>query len=277
MAEITAALVKSLRDRTKLPMMKCKAALQETGGDIEAAIEKLRKEGEKFSESRGDRETSSGRIEVYASVAEGVGAMVEFQCESDPVTKNDAFRQLTADLVKQLAKGPGAATPEELLSQPSPSRPGETLKDQVNELTNQIREVFRLARIVRIDEPCGGYAHHDGRSAVLVVVEGGNDELAKEVGMQVVAMRPDVVRIEDLDPEVVAKEREILAAASRKEGKPENIIEKMVEGRLRNFYAERVLNEQPFVKDNAITVGKMAQQNGMTIKKFIHWTLGGND
>lgn len=276
MAEITAALVKSLRDRTKLPMMKCKAALEKTGGDIDAAIEELRKEGEKFSESRGDRETSSGRIEVYASVAEGVGAMIELQCESDPVTKNESFRQLTADLVKQLAKGPGASTPEELLAQPSPSRPGETLKDQLTELTNQIREVFRLSRIVRIDQPCGGYAHHDGRSAVLVVVEGGNDELAKEIGMQVVAMRPDVVRIEDLDPEVVAKEREILAAASRKEGKPENIIEKMVEGRLRNFYAERVLNEQPFVKDSGVTVGKMAQQNGMTIKQFIHWTLGGN-
>ena len=277
MAEISAAAVKSLRDRTKLPMMKCKAALEQAGGDEEAAVELLRKEGEKFSESRGDRETSSGRIEVYASVSEGVGAIVEFQCESDPVTKNDAFRQLTADLAKQLATGPGAATPDELLSQPSPSRPGQTLKDQMNELTNQIREVFRLARILRIDEPCGGYAHHDGRSAVLVVVEGGNDEIAKDVGMQVVAMRPDVVSIEELDPAVVAKEREILAAASRKEGKPENIIEKMVEGRLRNFYAERVLNEQPFVKDNSITVGKMAAQHGMKIKKFVHWTLGGTD
>jgi elongation factor Ts len=276
MAEITAALVKSLRDRTKLPMMKCKAALEKTGGDIDAAIEELRKEGEKFSATRGDRETSSGRIEIYASVAEGVGAMIELQCESDPVTKNEAFRQLTADLVKQLAKGPGAATPEELLAQPSPSRNGETLNDQLIELTNQIREVFRLSRIVRINGPCGGYAHHDGRSAVLVEVEGGNDELAKEIGMQVVAMKPDVVRIEDLDPEVVAKEREILAAASRNEGKPENIIEKMVEGRLRNFYAERVLNEQPFVKDSAVTVGKFAQQNGMTIKQFIHWSLGGN-
>ena len=275
MAEISAAAVKSLRDRTKLPMMKCKAALQQTGGDEEAAIEMLRKEGEKFSESRDDRETSSGKVEIYASVADGVGAMIEFQCESDPVTKNDAFKQLTVDLAKQLATGPGAATPEDLLNQPSPSRPGQTLKDQVTELTNQIREVFRLARILRIDEPCGGYAHHDGRSAVLVVVEGGNDELAKDVGMQVVAMRPDVVNIADLDPAVVAKEREILAAASRKEGKPENIIEKMVEGRLRNFYAERVLVEQPFVKDSAVTVGKMAKQNGMTIKKFIHWTLGG--
>ncbi len=275
MAEISAAAVKSLRERTKLPMMKCKAALELTGGDEEAAIEHLRKEGEKFSESRGDRETSSGKIEIYASVSGGVGAMIEFQCESDPVTKNAAFRQLTADLAKQLATGPGASTPEELLSQPSPSRPGESLKDQVTELTNQIREVFRLARILRVDKPCGGYVHHDGRSGVLVVVEGGSDDLAKEVGMQIVAMRPDVVNIADLDPAVVEKEREILAAASRKEGKPENIIDKMVEGRLRNFYAERVLNEQPFVKDSAVTVGKMAKQNGMEIKQFFHWTLGG--
>ncbi len=274
MAGVSAAAVKSLRERTKLPLMKCKQALEQSGGDEDAAVEMLRKEGEKFSESRGERETSSGRIEIYAGIAEGVGAMVEFRCESDPVTKNDAFRQLTSDLVKQLATGPGAETPEDLLGQASPSRSGQTLRDQMNELTNQIREVFRLARIVRIDAPCGGYVHHNGANAVLVQVEGGNEEAVKDVGMQVVAMNPIAVSIEDLDPALVEKEREILTEMSRKEGKPENIIGKMVDGRMRNFYAERVLNEQVFVKDNDKTVGEFAAENGMKIVKFIHWEIG---
>jgi elongation factor Ts len=121
MAEITAAAVKALRDRTQLPMMKCKQALIESGGDQDAAVEMLRKEGEKFSESRGDRETSAGRVEIFADMSAGAGAIIELQCESDPVAKNDEFRQLCKDVAKQLATGPGAATAEELLDQPSPS------------------------------------------------------------------------------------------------------------------------------------------------------------
>jgi elongation factor Ts len=276
MPEITAAAVKSLRERTNLPMMKCKEALTKAGGDADKAVEILRKEGEKFRESRGERETSFGRIEICASLAKGRGAMIELQCESAPVAGNENFRKLAADLAQQLAEGPGAKTPEELLKQPSPSRKGMTLQNQFDELTNQIREVFRLARIVRVNSPSGGYAHHDGSKGVLIEVQGGsNDELVKEFGMQIVAMRPDVVAIEDLDPAVVAKEKEILSEAARKEGKPENIIDKMVEGRLRNFYAERVLNEQPFVKDDKTTVGKLAKSAGMKIVRFHYWVLGG--
>jgi len=276
MPEVTAAAVKSLRDRTKLPMMKCKEALNASGGDEAAAIEWLRKEGAKFAVGRGERETAFGRLEIQASLVSGVGAMIELQCESAPVAGSEGFRQLATDLAQQLANGPGAATPEELLAQKSPSRPGQTLQDQFNELTNQIREVFRLPRILRVKSPCGGYVHHDGTKAVLLEVQGGsNDELVKEFGMQVVAMRPDVVAIEDLDPAVVDKEREILREAARKEGKPDNIIDKMVEGRLRNFYAERVLNEQPFVKDDKTTVGKLAKGAGMKIVRFHYWELGG--
>jgi len=276
MPEISATAVKALRERTNLPMMKCKEALQKAGGDAEKAVEILRKEGEKFRETRGERETSFGRIEICASLSKRVGAMIELQCESAPVAGNEGFRRLAADLAQQLASGPGASTPEELLKQPSPSRKGMTLQNQFDELTNQIREVFRLPRILRVNKSCGGYAHHDGTKAVLIEVEGGtNDDLVKEFGMQIVAMRPDVVAIEDLDPAVVAKEKEILREAARKEGKPENIIEKMVEGRLRNFYAERVLNEQPFVKDDKTTVGKLAKSAGMKIVRFHYWVLGG--
>lgn len=274
MAEITAAQVKSLREQTGLPMMDCKKALQETGGDSEKAIEWLRKKGAKTMEKRSGRETSAGRIAVYIDSQAKVGAMVELQCESAPVAANEEFVQLAADMAKQLAVGPGADSAEKLLAQPSPSKPGKTLKDQFDDLTNRIREVFRLQRMERIDGLCGGYVHHNGAVGVLLQIEGGNETLAKDICMHIAAMRPAVLNVEDLDPVLVEKEREILAEASRKEGKPENIIGKMVEGRIKSFYAERCLVEQPYVKDDSLTVGKAAQGAGMKLVRFVHWELG---
>ncbi len=200
--------------------------------------------------------------------------MIELRCESAPVAANEEFVQLANDLAQQLATGPGAATPEALLAQPSPSKPGSTLKQQFDDLNNRIREVFKLERIVRIDGPCGGYAHHNGAAGVLLQFEGGNAELAKDICMHVAAMRPAVLAKEELDPAVVAKEREILSEAARKEGKPEKIIDKMVEGRLRNFYAECCLAEQPFVKDDKKTVGQVAKEAGMKLVRFVRWEVG---
>jgi elongation factor Ts len=137
-----------------------------------------------------------------------------------------------------------------------------------------MREVFNIGRVARIDGPCGGYAHHDGSIAALVEIEGGNADAAKDVAMHVVAQNPSAVSKENLDPALVQKEREILSEAARKEGKPENIIQKMIEGRLRNFYAERVLLEQPFVKDDKKSVGQYAKENGMQVKHFIRWQMG---
>jgi len=274
MAEITAAAVKALRNKTQLPMMKCKAALTEAGGDEEKAMEILRKEGEKFLGEKQDRATEEGRIFIHTDIEAGVGAMVELQCESAPVAANEEFVLLGKDLVTQLATGPGAAAPDDLWEQPSPSETDLKLKEQRDALVNRIREVFRLTRLVRIDGPCGGYVHHDGKTGVLLEVEGGDATLAKDICMHIAAMRPTALTVEDLDPEVVAKEREFLSEAARKEGKPENIVEKMVEGRLRNFYAEQVLTEQPFVKDDKQTVGKVAKAGGLKLKKFVHWRLG---
>lgn len=279
MAEISAAAVKALRDKTGLPMMECKRALESTSGDEAAAIEMLRKQGKKTMASRSGRETEFGRFGVYADVAKGVGALVELRCESAPVVGNGDFLQLANDLARQLALGPGAKTPEELLAQPSPSRKGETLADQKDDLSNRIREVFNIARMIRIDGPTGGYAHHTGTHGALVeVVAAGTKPLdqtvANEVAMHVTAMRPKAVSKEDLDPTLIDKEREILTEAARKEGKPENIIGKMVEGRLRNFFAEHVLNEQPFIKDEKQTVAQHAAEGGLKIKRFIGWELG---
>ncbi len=274
MPEINAAMVKSLRDKTGLPMMECKKALQDANGDEAAAVETLRKAGKKTMAARADRATEFGRMGIYADVNAGVGAMVELQCESAPVVGNSDFVRLANDLAKQLATGPGAATPDELLSQPSPSNPSQTLADQKDDLSNRIREVFNVARMVRIDQAAGGYAHHTGVSGVLVEVSGKDQQVANQIAMHVAAMRPKAVSKEELDPALIEKEREILSEAARKEGKPEAIISKMVEGRLRNFFQETVLNEQLFIKDDTKTVGKLAQDAGMKVLRYVHWQLG---
>ncbi len=275
MPAITATAVKELRQRTGLPMMDCKKALAECQGDQDAAIQWLRERGAKVMGGRADRETSFGRFGIFAGLDQPRGAIVELKCESDPVAKNEEFIQLATDLAQQLALGDGAQNADELLAQTSPSKPDQTLAEQKDELMNRIREVFNVGRFQRIEGACGGYSHNAGTVAgVLLAVDGGSDAAAKDVCMHIAAMRPAALTTADLDPAEVDKERAILREAALKEGKPENIVDKMVEGRLQSFYAERVLLEQPFVKEPKTTVGKYAQDNGMKITQFVHWELG---
>jgi elongation factor Ts len=280
MAEITAAAVMALRDKTGLPMMECKKALLECGGNTEQAVEWLRKQGVKTQAMRADRETSMGRLAVYADPAKNVGTIIELKCESAPVANSPDFKALAEDIATTLALGPGAKTPADLLAQKSHAHPDKTLAEIKDDLFNRMREVFDLARICRIDAPCGGYAHHDGTKAAIVEIAGkttGPDAatVAKDISMHVVALAPQAITKEDLDPEAVAKEREILTEAARGEGKPENIIAKMIEGRLRNFFAQCVLLEQPFVKDDKQTVGQLAKSAGLEVKRVENWKLGG--
>jgi elongation factor Ts len=280
MAEISAAAVMSLREKTGLPMMECKKALLESGGNTDQAVEWLRKQGIKTQAMRSDRETSTGRLAVYTDLAKGVGAMIELKCESAPVANSQDFKDLANDFAKQLALGPGAQTAAELLTQPSPTVSGRTLGELKDDLFNRMREVFELSRICRIDAPCGGYAHHDGTKAALVELTGQTTKadamvVAKDIAMHVVATDPKALAKEDLDPQLVEKEREILTEAARKEGKPENIIAKMIDGRLRNFFSQCVLLEQPFVKDDKQTVGQLAKGTGLEIKRMENWKMGG--
>lgn len=274
MADITAAMVKELRAETQLPMMDCKKALVEANGDKDLAIQTLREKGVKLMEGRRDRATEEGRIAIYANVSESAAAMIELQVESAPVAGNEEVVALANDLAKQLATGPGAATADELWAQPSPSQAGKTLIEVKEGLENRIREVFKLARIIRVDNACGGYVHFDGKSGVLLAVEGGTNEAAKDISMHIAAMAPAATHKEDLDSAIVEKERATLVAAAKQEGKPDNIIEKMVDGRMRNFYAEQVLTEQAFVKDDKQTVGAVAEAAGMKLISFNAWKLG---
>ena len=276
MAEISATAVKSLREQTGLPLMECKRALTETAGDVAAAIEYLRKAGKaKMVGRAADRDDllraagrlrqhrAPGRLDRRVPLRVGPGGR-----------RNEEFVKLAHNLAEQLALGAGAATPEALLDEPSPGLPGSTLRQQFDDLNNRIREVFRLARIQRLDGPCGGYVHHDGANAVLLQIEGGNPEVAKDICMHIAASRPTWWPRRISIRRLVAKEREILSEQARREGKPEKIIEKMVEGRLRDFYARHCLLEQPFVKDSDQTVGQVAKAAGMKIVRFVHWMLG---
>lgn len=274
MSEISAAAVKAFRERTGLPLMDCKKALTEACGDEEKAIALLREAGKQLETRRGDRETGFGRFGLYVGAKKSSGAMVELMCESAPVTQNEEFIQLASDLAEALATNPGVGTADELLALRSPSKPAMTLGEQKEDLFNRIREVFRVGRMVRVDGTCGGYSHNAGTIAgVLVQVEGGNDEASKDVAMHIAAMKPAALSGEDLDPALIAKEREFLTAAAKSEGKPENIVGKIVDGRIRQFIAERALLEQPFVKDDKQTVAAFAKSHGMTVKKYWHWVL----
>lgn len=268
MADITAAMVKSLRDKTQLPMMECKKALQQADGDEEKAIEFLRKSGKAKMSGRTDRETAEGRIEIYTA-ANGVTGMIEIQCESAPVATNDQFATLAKNLAKQLAEGPGAATPEELLAQGD-------LQLQFDDLMNKIREVFKLKRVVRVEGNVGTYVHHDFKTGVIVCVEGDNAEVANRICMQICAMNPRSVSVDDLDPEVVKKEREIAEEQTRaaNSNKPDNIIAKIVEGRVKAVLKEICLLDQPFIMDSNKSVGDVAKEAGLTVKKFYRWGVG---
>ncbi len=275
MPEITAADVKKFREKTGLPFMDCKAALAEANGDQDLAIEILRKKGQAISATRSDRETSFGRFGLFVGVDKPAGAIVELKCESAPVAGSEEFISFANGMAEALAKNPTVTTVDALLDLPSPVKPEMTLREQKDDMFNRIREVFNVGRFARFDGSTAGYSHNAGTVAgVLMSVTGGGDDHGKDVCMQVVAMRPAALSREEIDQDLVAKEREILLAAARQEGKPEAILEKMVEGRLRNFFAERVLLDQPYVKDDKVSVGQFADSVKMKLNKYVHWVLG---
>lgn len=273
---VTAAAVKELREKTGLPMMDCKKALTECDGNQEAAVQWLRERGAQVFEKRAGRATAFGRFGLYIGLEKEAGAMVELKCESAPVTTNEEFIQYANDLAEALANNPSVSDADSLLALDAPSQPGTTLGDVKNDLFNRIREVFNIGRMIRLDSGCGGYSHNAGTvSGVLLAAEGNDDEAARGISQHIAAMRPAGLSPEDLSAEVVENERNILRESALAEGKPENIVDKMVEGRMRNFFAERVLTSQEYVKaENKETVGEYAASVGLTLKQFVHWELG---
>ena len=277
MAEITAQAVKELRDLTNLPMMEVKRALTEANGDQKRAIEILKESNKKVSIKRAENATSEGLIRTAVSADGSHAAMVEIQCESAPVAKADDFVFLADQCLKQLLTGPGASTPEELLAQPVPDRPDLTLAGLLEEVVGKIREKMVVARVLRVAGPAGAYAHHDGKTGVLFRASGENKTAAvlRDVAMHIAALKPLVTNPEELPAADVAAEKARLSAEAASSGKPANIIEKMVEGRMKTYYAEQgVLAFQLFAKDDSKTVSQALAENGLKVAGFTRWILG---
>lgn len=274
MAEITAQMVKELRERSGLPMMDCKQALTETGGDSTKALELLRKRGAAAAEKKAGRATSEGRIGSYVDRARGVGALVEMLCESAPVSNNPMFKEL-ADGIAKAAALSGETDPEKLKSVPSADDPGQTVADLIHAVVNVIRENMQIGRIIRVQGRPAAYVHFNGKVGVIVGAEGGADDaLLNDVCMHIAAMSPQGVAREDVPADLVAKEREIAAELVRQSGKPENMIDKIVSGKMNRWFAERVLIEQPFVKDDKRTVGDVLKAAGTRIVGFTRLQVG---
>jgi elongation factor Ts len=277
MAEITAAAVQALRARTNMPMMKCKKALMEAGGDEEAAVQILQKESKEILGKRAENATAEGRIFLSVKDDGSEGGMVEVQCESAPVAGGEDFTRFGNMLVQQLMEGPGAGSPQELLAQPAPGAGGKTLQDIFDDMVGTIREKIVVARIARVDGPVAGYVHHDGKTAVLMQAAGENatDPVLRDVAMHVAALRPAVVSPEELPAEQVQAEKDKLSAEAKASGKPDNIIEKIVDGQLKRYYGENgVLMFQGFAKDDKKTVSQAMSEKGLKPVAFTRWMLG---
>jgi elongation factor Ts len=266
---ITAAQVKELRERTGAGMMECKKALVETNGDMDAALEHLRKSGLAKADKKAGRVAAEGAI-VHAS--EGARAvLVEVNCETDFVAKDDNFRGF-AEEVAGLALS--AADIDALNGMAMAG--GDSVEDTRQQLVAKIGENVQVRRLAHLDAGDGaiGTYIHGGRIGVMVALAGGDEELARDIAMHVAALNPDYRDASDVPEEVLAKEREILIAQAADSGKPADIVEKMVSGRLNKRLAEITLTGQPFVKDGDITVGKLLKQSGATVSAFVRLEVG---
>jgi elongation factor Ts len=273
---VTAAAVKALRELTNLPMMDCKKALVEADGDQEKAIEVLREQYKKIAIKRADNATSEGQIIVLINDDASEGVMVEVQCESAPVAGSEGLQSFAKTCAEQLLNGPGAANPEELLTQNAPGS-DDTLQKVWEELTNQIREKIVLSRVTRVTGPVQGYVHHDGKNGVLFRAEGesGELEVLRDVAMHIAALKPQVTHPDGLDAATVQAERDRLTEEAKATGKPDNIVEKIVDGRMSNFYVENgVLTSQPFAKDDSKSVSQALAEKGFKAVDFTRWVLG---
>ncbi len=276
MSTISAAAVKALRDKTNAPMMDCKSALTEANGDEQKAIEILRKRNSAIQAKKGERETAEGRIAAYVDPATQVGSIVEMRCESAPVVKSEHFIQLCNDIARQVALK-GAETPEALLAQPFVDDPKRTVNERIAEVVGLIRENMKVARFAVLKGgQLGSYCHHTGTPGVLLQAEGpkGDPEVLRGVCMHIVARNPLAGRREDVPPEMLAKEKEIARSQAAATGKPANIVEKIAEGKIKTFYTENVLLDQPYVRDDTKTVGDVLKAAGLKLVRFIRYHVG---
>ncbi|MGO3733211.1 MAG: translation elongation factor Ts [Vagococcus sp.] len=273
MSKITASMVKELRDLTGVGMMDAKRALVEVEGEIEKAIDLLREKGMAKAGKKNDRIAAEGLANVH--VAGNVASIVEINSETDFVAKNEMFQQLVKDVARLVAENKPANMEEALAIKTDKG----TIESDIIEATTVIGEKisFRRFEIVEKDDNAafGGYLHMGGRIAVLTTLDGTTDEeVAKDIAMHVAAINPRYVTKDQVSAEELEHEKKVLTEQALNEGKPENIVEKMVAGRMHKFLAEICLVDQPFVKDPDMTVEKFAASKGATVKGFVRFEVG---
>ena len=281
MTKITAALVKNLRDQTGAGMMDAKKALMASEGDTQGAIDWLRAKGLSKAAEKAGRVSADGLVAIAVSSDGKTGALVELNAETDFVARNETFQSALRQFAELALKTDGSV--EALASSPSPDGDG-NVQDMITRLVAAIRENISLRRTAKIEAPHGvvaSYVHNAeaegmGKLGVLVALEGSSDlnETGKKIAMHIAATNPLASTTEELDADIVAREREVLVKQARETGKPDNVIEKMIEGRMRKFYKESVLVEQQFVMDPDQTVGQVLTAAKASLKGFKSFRLG---
>ena len=269
---ISASLVKELREKTGAGMLDCKKALEACDANIDAAIDWLREKGISKAAKKADRIAAEG---VAAILVKGNNAViVEVNSETDFVAKNEEFKGMVNEILEAIISN-DPKTVEDVLALPSTEG---TINDLIVAKTSKIGEKLSFRRFTKVtkadNESFGEYIHMGGKIAVLTVVENASVEVAKDVSMHAAAMRPTYVRKTDVPTEEVEKERSVLKEQAINEGKPAEIAEKMVEGRIQKYYKEICLEEQPFVKDGDISVATFVKNNGGSIKDMIRYEVG---
>ncbi|HIB28234.1 MAG TPA: elongation factor Ts [Candidatus Thioglobus sp.] len=270
---ITAALVKELRERTGSGMMDCKKALTETNGDMEAAIDLMRSSGAAKAAKKSSRVAAEGLVKVNISDDNKTATILEINSETDFVTKGDAFINFV-DTLGALALKTKPANIEEFMSQTLEN--GDSLEKSREDIVAKVGENVSIRRVqtITVDTGVIGAYKHGERIAVLAVLDGGDEVLAKDIAMHVAATRPECITEDELDSDLLEREKAIFVEQARESGKPDNIIEKMIVGRMKKFVNEVTLYGQAFVKDPDTTVGALAKANNATVTSFVRYEVG---
>ena len=265
---MSAALVKELRERTGLGLLECKKALAAAGGDIEVAIEELRKSSGMKAAKKAGRTAADGVVAIRIAEDGKSGVIGEVHSETDFVARDENFAGFVSQVMDKAV---------ELQTDDVAEIAGGDIEDARQALVQKIGEnisVRRIGVVSAADGVVGGYVHGNNRIAVLVELAGGDEELARDVAMHVAAVNPAVVAPADMPEEQLQKEREIYTAQAADSGKPPEIVEKMIEGRIRKYLSENSLTEQAFVKDPDVTVGKLVKAAGASIAGFTRFEVG---
>jgi elongation factor Ts len=271
--QITAAMVKELRERTGSGMMECKKALQETDGDIDAAIENMRKAGLAKADKKAGRVAAEGRIAIKISDDGKSAVIVEANCETDFVSGGEDFMAF----VSEIADAALANKPESIEALLELSADGtQSIEEKRKSMVSKIGENIQVRRFHIMNATAGSFGSylHGTRIGVLLEMENGNEDLIKDIAMHIAASKPTCVTEDQVPAELLEKEREILIAQAQDSGKPQDIIEKMVDGRIRKYLAEITLLGQPFVKDPDKTVGALLKDEGADVKGFVRYEVG---